>query len=86
MSCDEITQVLQSHVKELGIFLSGLGNKWRFKKNFFLVTLGLQCRAQAEFLVAFWDLLDPGIEPASLVSSALADGVFTASATWVSVF
>ena len=56
MSCDEITRVLQSHVKELGIFLSGLGNKWRFKKNFFLVTLGLQFRAQAEFLVAFWDL------------------------------
>ena len=32
------------------------------------------------------DLPDPGIEPASLVSSALADGVFTTSATWEAVF
>lgn len=52
MSCDEITQILQSHVKDLGIFLSGLGNEWRFLP-FFLVTLGLQCRVQPEFLVAF---------------------------------
>ena len=28
------------------------------------------------------DLLDPGIEPASLMSSALADGFFTTCATW----
>ena len=28
------------------------------------------------------DLLDPGIEPASLTSSALAGGLFTTSATW----
>ena len=29
-----------------------------------------------------WDLSDPGIEPASLASSALADGFFTSSGTW----
>ena len=28
------------------------------------------------------DLPDPGIEPASLTSPALADGFFTTSATW----
>ena len=28
------------------------------------------------------DLLDPGIEPMSLMSPALAGGFFTASATW----
>ena len=31
------------------------------------------------------DLPGPGIEPASLVSPALAGGLFTASATWESV-
>lgn len=36
MSCDEITQILQSHVKDLGIFLSGLGNEWRFLPFFWL--------------------------------------------------
>ena len=30
------------------------------------------------------DLLDPGIEPVSLMSPALADGFFTTSATWES--
>ena len=30
------------------------------------------------------DLPDPGIEPASLMSPALADGFFTTSATWES--
>ena len=29
------------------------------------------------------DLLDPGIKPSSLVSSALADRFFTTSATWL---
>ena len=29
-----------------------------------------------------WDLSDPGIEPASLASSALADGFFITSTTW----
>ena len=28
------------------------------------------------------DLPDPGIEPTSLMSPALADGIFTTSATW----
>ena len=31
------------------------------------------------------DLPDPGIEPKSLMSSALAGGFFTASATWDSL-
>ena len=31
------------------------------------------------------DLPDPGTEPASIVSPALADGLFTTSATWESV-
>ena len=29
-----------------------------------------------------WDLPHPGIEPVSLMSPALAGGVFTTSATW----
>ena len=29
------------------------------------------------------DLPDPGMEPASLMSPALADGFFTSSATWL---
>ena len=32
------------------------------------------------------DLPDPGIEPESLMSPALAGGLFTASATWEAVF
>ena len=31
------------------------------------------------------DLLDPGIEPASLMSPALASGFFTLSSTWEAI-
>ena len=32
------------------------------------------------------DLLDPGMEPSSLVSPALADEFFTSSATWEAIY
>ena len=32
-----------------------------------------------------WDLLNPGIKPASLMSPALASGFFTTNATWEAI-
>ena len=41
-----------------------------------------QARMLEWVAISSWDLPDPGIEPASLVSPALADRFFTTSATW----
>ena len=46
-----------------------------------LAPLSVGCSGQ-EYCPSAWNLLDPGTEPVSLPSLALADGFFTTSATW----